>query len=93
MGISLAEYVRRLVVRDLAAPQRAASPAAAFDLGSSAGSDIAANKDTMIAAAFVSNRRQGEPADFWAQSDACRRAGRKQRSESGALQREMRDAR
>ena len=36
---------------------------------------------------------QGEAADFWAQADAFRRAGRKQRSESGALLREMRDAR
>ena len=36
---------------------------------------------------------QGEQADFWARADACRREGRAQRSESGALQREMRDAR
>jgi plasmid stability protein len=35
----------------------------------------------------------GAPADFWAQADALRRTGRKQRSESGALLREMRDAR
>jgi len=34
-----------------------------------------------------------DPADFWARADAFRRAGRKQRSESGALLREMRDAR
>jgi plasmid stability protein len=36
---------------------------------------------------------RGAAADFWAQADAFRRAGRKQRSESGALLREMRDAR
>jgi plasmid stability protein len=36
---------------------------------------------------------RGAPADFWAQADALRRAGRKQRSESGALLREMRDVR
>jgi plasmid stability protein len=36
--------------------------------------------------------QQGQ-ADFWAEADAFRSAGRKQRSESGALQREMRDAR
>jgi hypothetical protein len=58
MGISLAEYLRRLVARDLAAPQRKATPAAVFDLGASAGSDIAANKDAMIAEAFASSRRQ-----------------------------------
>lgn len=33
------------------------------------------------------------PSDFWAKADAFRRAGRKQRSESGALLRELRDAR
>jgi hypothetical protein len=58
MGVSLAEYVRRLVARDLAAPQRAANPAAVFDLGASAGSDIAADKDAMLAEAFASARRQ-----------------------------------
>jgi hypothetical protein len=58
MGVSLAEYVRRLVARDLAAPKHAAIPAAVFDLGASGGSDIAANKDAMIAEAFASNRRQ-----------------------------------
>ena len=58
LGVSLAEYVRRLVARDLAAPRRAANPAAVFDLGASDGSDIAANKDAMLAEAFASNRRQ-----------------------------------
>ena len=36
---------------------------------------------------------RGTPADFWAKADTFRRTGRKQRSESGALLREMRDAR
>ena len=36
---------------------------------------------------------RGEQADFWARADAFRRTSRKQRSESGALLREMRDAR
>lgn len=58
MGVSLAEYVRRLVALDLTAPQRPANPSAVFDLGASAGSDIASNKDAMIAEAFASNRRQ-----------------------------------
>jgi hypothetical protein len=58
LGISLAEYVRRLVARDLGAPQRAANPAAVFDLGASAGSNIAANKHAMLAEAFASGRRQ-----------------------------------
>lgn len=54
LGVSLAEYVRRLVARDLATPQTTMDPACIFDLGSSRGSDIARNKGTMIAEAFHS---------------------------------------
>jgi len=56
LGVSLAEYVRRLVTRDLGGAQRKAEPALVFDLGSSGGSDIAKNKDAMIAEAFISAR-------------------------------------
>ena len=58
MGVSLAEYVRRLVARDLGGPRPAANPAAIFDLGASGGSDIAVNKDAMLAEAFASRRRK-----------------------------------
>lgn len=54
LGVSLAEYVRRLVVRDLAHPQTVADIACVFDLGGSSGSDIARDKDAMIAEAFDS---------------------------------------
>jgi plasmid stability protein len=54
MGVSLAEYVRRLVTRDLASPEQKPDVSCIFDLGSSDGSDIAANKDAMIAEAFLS---------------------------------------
>ena len=54
MGVSLAEYVRRLIARDLGGQQSMANPALVFDLGSSGGSDIAQNKDAMIAEAFAS---------------------------------------
>jgi hypothetical protein len=54
LGVSLAEYVRRLVARDLASPQTSVDPACVFDLGSSGGSNIAKNKDSMIAEAFCS---------------------------------------
>lgn len=57
MGISLAEYVRRLVDADLDEPPPSASPETVFDLGSSTGSDIAADKDRMIAEATGRNRR------------------------------------
>lgn len=58
MGVSLAEYVRRLVARDLGKPQPVANPSALFDLGASGGSDIANNKDAMISEAFASRRRK-----------------------------------
>ncbi len=58
LGVSFAEYVRRLVARDLGSTQRAADPASVFDLGSSGGSDVAKDKHAMIAAAFSSTRRK-----------------------------------
>ena len=57
MGISLAEYVRRLVARDLGGLRPASNPAIIFDLGASGSSDIAGNKDVMIAEAFSSGGR------------------------------------
>lgn len=54
LGVSLAEYVRRLLARDLASPQTSVDPACVFDLGGSGGSNIAKNKDSMIAEAFRS---------------------------------------
>ncbi len=56
LGISLAEYVRRLMIRDLGSPQRNVNPAAIFDLGASGSSDIARNKSSMIAEAFASKQ-------------------------------------
>jgi len=58
LGVSLAEYVRRLVARDLGGAQPVAHPAVVFDLGASDGSDVAANKDAMIAEAFGSGGRE-----------------------------------
>ena len=40
LGVSLAEYIRRLVARDLAGSHPVVDPAAAFDLGASGGSDV-----------------------------------------------------
>jgi hypothetical protein len=54
IGVSLAEYVRRLVARDLFHPQPKADPARVFDLGASGVSDIARGKDAMLAEAFAS---------------------------------------
>lgn len=53
LGISLAEYVRRLVAADLGGEDPAVDPSVVFDLGSSGGSDIARDKDSMLRAAFA----------------------------------------
>jgi hypothetical protein len=58
LGVSLAEYVRRLVARDLARPKTTVEIDRIFDLGSSGGADIARDKDSMIAEAFHSKRRK-----------------------------------
>jgi hypothetical protein len=52
LGISLAEYVRRLVARDLGERPAPSEPSLVFDLGRSEGSDIARNKEAMLAEAF-----------------------------------------
>jgi hypothetical protein len=57
MGLSLAEYVRRLLARDLGNPKTTVDPSVVFDLGATAGSDIATQKDAMIAEAFGSPKR------------------------------------
>jgi hypothetical protein len=49
LGVSLAEYFRRLVERDLTRPKAAIKVDRVFDLGNSGGSDIAKDKDSMIA--------------------------------------------
>jgi hypothetical protein len=53
LGISFAEYVRGLVARDLGGARKAPVPSAVFDLGSSGGSDVARNKDSMIGEALA----------------------------------------
>lgn len=58
LGISLAEYVRRLVSRDLAGTDDRVDVSAVFDLGRSKGADIARNKDEMIATAVAEPRRK-----------------------------------
>jgi hypothetical protein len=60
LGMSLAEYVRRLVARDLGSVQTTADPSAVFDLGTSGGSDVAKDKNAMIAEVFASMRRKSQ---------------------------------
>lgn len=53
-GISFAEYVRQLIARDLAEAPTPADPSAVFNLGDSGGSDVAREKDRMVAEAAES---------------------------------------
>jgi hypothetical protein len=57
LGVSLAEYLRRLVARDLTQPKVATEVDCIFDLGDSGGSDIAKDKDSMIAESLMAVRR------------------------------------
>ncbi|MDP9361028.1 MAG: hypothetical protein M3P29_06205 [Acidobacteriota bacterium] len=53
LGVSFAEYIRSLVARDIASPRKATDPSILFALGRSVGSDVAEDKDGMIAEAFA----------------------------------------
>lgn len=59
LGISLAEYMRRLVERDLSQPSRNTDRSLVFDLGSSGRTDIASEKSRMIAEAIAARKRGG----------------------------------
>ncbi len=48
LGVSLAEYLRRLVRADLGGEQRSADVSMLFALGDSGGSDIARHKEAYI---------------------------------------------
>ena len=56
LGISLAEYMRRLVDRDLAESPRSIDRSIVFDLGTSGTSDIASEKDRMIGEATFAGK-------------------------------------
>ena len=62
MGISFAEYVRRLVARDLIDECPEVDPSLVFNLGDSGASDITRDKDAMVAEAMAADAgKQGEP--------------------------------
>jgi len=58
LGVSLAEYVRRLLERDLGSNLTQADPTQVFDLGRSSRSDIAKNKSGMIGEAMAAVHRR-----------------------------------
>ena len=53
LGVSLAEYVRRLISRDLGEPEPHRDPSQVVGLGDSGGSDVARDKDAMLADALL----------------------------------------
>lgn len=58
MGVSFAEYVRRVVERDLVGPEENRTDVSQiFNLGSSGGSDVAKHKRSMVAEAFAATRK------------------------------------
>ncbi len=58
LGISLAEYVRGLVRRDLGEPRSAGDISTIFNLGNSGGSDISRCKDEYIGEAVEAEWKQ-----------------------------------
>lgn len=58
LGLSLAEYFRRLVARDLGAPKTKVDVTCLFDLGSSGQSNIRRDKDRMISEAFQAEAKR-----------------------------------
>jgi hypothetical protein len=80
LGLSFAEYVRRLVAHDLGEPKRKADISLLFDLGASREpTDIARDKDKMIGEAVwnehlrKTGRKIGGKPRRRAQSDTSRR--------------------
>jgi hypothetical protein len=58
LGISLAEYVRRLVGTDLATPSSESDPSEIIGMFNSGGSDIARHKDEYLAEAVATKLRE-----------------------------------
>ena len=57
LGVSMAEYIRRLLARDLGEPTQRVDAATLFNLGSSGESDVASDKDRMVGEAVAVERR------------------------------------
>ena len=60
-GISFAEYIRRLIASDLADTKPPADPSLVFNLGDSGGSDIARDKDRLVAEAARADYERSGP--------------------------------
>lgn len=58
LGVSLAEYIRRLVDKDLQEMPRPADISIIFDLGRSGGSDVARHKDEYVGEAVEAEHQR-----------------------------------
>jgi hypothetical protein len=56
LGVSLAEYLRRLLASDLGRPRTRRDASGVFALGSSGGADIARDKDRLVGDAVAARR-------------------------------------
>jgi len=56
LGVSFAEYVRRLVAQDLGETRASVGTDALFDLGDSGGSDVASQKHAYLGEAVAGGR-------------------------------------
>jgi hypothetical protein len=56
LGVSFAEYVRRVVASDLGQPRPKRDPSVVFDLGTSGGADVSRHKDAMLGEAIAARR-------------------------------------
>jgi hypothetical protein len=76
LGLSFAEYVRRLVAHDLGEPKRKTDISLLFDLGASREStDVARDKDQMIGEAVWSEHLQKTAGKTGARARRGARAG------------------
>lgn len=64
LGISLAEYIRRLLANDLSASPSTSDISIVFDLGDSGGSEVASHKDEMVGEAVSAERVDRPPGAF-----------------------------
>lgn len=58
LGVSLAEYIRRLVRQDIGEHSRRGDVSALFGLGDSGGGDVATRKDEYLGEAIDAHRRR-----------------------------------
>lgn len=57
-GLSVAEYIRRLIEQDLGDASKTVGVSSIFGLGASGGADIAGSKDEMLAEAAAEELRR-----------------------------------